>query len=330
MAPFSQTDWLKRDGCPSCGSKHSFFDESQSGRSMLNYEYCKSCNLVFMNPVPNQNWYNTFYAESFWEQKGIVKNMDKARNKILKQGRWGSKLYRFLKMHIPASKSIDHILEVGCGYGLIVRALAERFHAEPHGVEPSPFVSNIASKQTGIKIVASNMDELSGKEASTRYDLIVNSHMLENIVDLQKAMTTYRTLLKKGGLLLIDTPNLFIQRSLGIVHPYVFCERSLRFLLQDSGFKVLGLKKSGWGKSVFVPRHLTILAQINELGRSVSLSRPSNSLFKLKNVLGQALARSFSNHHIANVDNYLVTRWHTAGQYEKVLIDKVANNMYRS
>ena len=325
-------EWTNLEKCPVCGGRYKYFDRTLfEGRTLI-YDYCLDCSLVFMNPVPDQEWYNSYYAEKFWEGRGDSSDPLKNCTKILKQVRWGRKLSLFLKNNLPDRVSINKILEVGCGYGLIVKTLGDKFDAKPCGVEPSESVSNFAEVHSEVSIIANNMDGLAQLDMEG-FDLIVNSHVLENIVDLKKAMLTYKKMLCDGGNLLIDTPNLFIQRSLGIVHPYVFCEKSISFLLLKHGFEVTKIKKSGWGKSFFLSRHITVLAR-NKLTKNGNEYCDGDSFFRLKNVIGQLVVKLFSLWPFRNVDKWLVSKNHVLDSYGVTLsksiiqkIDKMENDV---
>lgn len=298
-------EWNKLEQCPSCGGGYIHFDTFQFEDKLLNYSRCQKCSLVFMNPVPDQEWYNDFYAHIFWEKKGH-KSSKPNRNKLAKQARWAQKLSIFLHNHFPTVNNIERILEVGCGYGLIVRLLADEFGAKPYGVEPSVSLAAFAEQKTGVPMVATNMDSLSLQEKPRQYDLIINSHVLENIVDLKKALGTYTRLLSDDGYLLIDTPNLFYQKSLGIFHPYVFCEQSLRQLLLNNGFTIEAIKKTGWGKSVILPRYLTVLAKKSDTAVEIKYKR-GDILFDWKCKIGWGVEKFARLKWISRVDQKLTS-----------------------
>lgn len=314
-------EWNKLEQCPSCGGGYMHFDTHPFEDKLLHYSRCLKCSLVFMNPVPDQEWYNDFYANIFWEQKGHSSSKSN-RNKIAKQARWAKKLSLFLHNYLPTVNNIDRVLEVGCGYGLIVRLLADEFGAKPYGVEPSVSLATIAEQKTGVPMVATNMDSLSLQETAYQYDLIINSHVLENIVDLKKVLETYHNLLSPDGFLLIDTPNLFFQKSLGIVHPYVFCERSLQQLLMNCGFTIEATKKSGWGKSVVLPRHLTVLAKSADTAVEIK-DVGGDPLFDWKCKIGWRLEKIFRLKWLSRMDRKIVSMRCRPTEKALKLVEKV-------
>ena len=147
--PLGKDDYLARDACPTCvGRDLVAFATADFNGTTLSYWRCRSCDLVFMNPVPGAPWYRRLYAEEFWETKSL-KQSQSAVNRNTKQ--WRKALLR-------AEKYIDclekagfepapggRLLEVGCAYGLIVRTLADRWKGLATGVEPSHAAREFAS-----------------------------------------------------------------------------------------------------------------------------------------------------------------------------------------
>ena len=204
-----------------------------------------------MNPMPDQSWYNELYESNFWKNKDI-------RQKVNKQLQWASKLINFIEKTNIKLVRILSILEIGCGPGAIASQIAYEYKAKAYGVEPS-FIARGFARKRGVFIIAENMDEMD--TISYPFDMIICSHVLENIVDLNKAMDTIHRLLRNRGYLLIDTPNIFFQRSLSIYHPYCFCKESITTLLNEHGFEIIALQISGKPKSILLPKYITILAQ---------------------------------------------------------------------
>ena len=89
--------------------------------------------------------------------------------------------------------------------GPIVRLLADELGAKPFGVEPSTALAALAGEKGGVELLADNVEALAALDLEEPMDMILNSHVLENIVDLGFVMDTYRRSLRDGGWLLIDT-----------------------------------------------------------------------------------------------------------------------------
>ena len=191
-------------------------------------------------------------------------------------------------------------------------------------MEPSTALAALAGEKGGVELLANNVEALAALDLEEPMDMILNSHVLENIVDLGFVMDTYRRSLRDGGWLLIDTPNVFIQRSLGFVHPYVFCETSIRTLLALNGFKVVALGKSGRGKSVLLPRYITVLARKEAVPGDVSLP-VGDGLFSLKADLGFRLERILASGPVGRLDGSADSRLNRPTQAALALMEKYLN-----
>lgn len=256
---------MTHDLCPGCGHKRWVpFKSFTYKKSRLEYQLCTHCNLAFLNPVPSQNWYNNLYAEQFWESKskqksstGIIQNRVQWEKEFRRSEKFIDLLENTSAGIVPGSR----IMEVGCAYGMVIGNLARHFHSIPLGVEPSHRVRDFVERYTEVKIIAENMDYLAEWEPDELLNMIVFSHVMENIVDLDKVFQTTYRLLKPDGLILMDTPNLFFTTSLHIYHPYSFCKRSLYHLFSRHGFEILKITASGRPNMAIIPKYLTVVAR---------------------------------------------------------------------
>ena len=63
-------DVISRDHCPVCGGGDLLqYEKLYFQKIAIPYQRCQSCDLVFMNPVPNQAWYDRIYGHAFRETK---------------------------------------------------------------------------------------------------------------------------------------------------------------------------------------------------------------------------------------------------------------------
>ena len=216
-------DFTNIDTCPICKSQNNKnFGKpicaqskiSKYRNTFLQYKICKNCSLIYMSPRPSQDWYNKLYKDTFWEEKAKSKNLNNNKSYIKKQlyieALRAKKLCNYLTSVNFNKKKNPKLLEIGCSYGKIVRDLANNFFGEAWGVEPSNEAADFAQNKIGVKIYARNTDDLFNKSDKELFDLIFFSHCLENIIDPIKTLNKVFQLLKKDGLLLIDTPNNFL------------------------------------------------------------------------------------------------------------------------
>ncbi|MFU8820506.1 MAG: class I SAM-dependent methyltransferase [Gammaproteobacteria bacterium] len=165
----------------------------------------------------------------------------------------------------------DTILDIGCGDGLLLYQFRNRYR-ELIGYEYSTDRLNQARRNlsdcnfAGFAGSAESMEGI----ASESIDRIVSADTIEHIPDVYAAASEMYRVLKPGGSLVINTPNIaFIKKRLLLLigrfpstsqpneglgsdvlfdggHLHYFTFRSLSFLLERAGFSVNG--RMGYGQ----------------------------------------------------------------------------------
>ena len=286
----TENDLERHEVCPVCqGSRSSFFRRTYYLRKPISFDICLDCNLVYMNPHPSQNWYDQLYQNEFWEVKSHRQS--------------GSSVHRNVKMWMKAYGRVDkyidflvnndvqipmggRILEIGSAYGLIVSEMAQRFKCQAFGVEPNHAARAFATDYAGLESVAENMKGLAKWSGTNSVDLVIFSHVLENVVDLDDTFQTLCRMLKPGSLILIETPNIYFPRGTHIYHPYCFCSRSLSRLLARYGFEVVRGQVTGRPSTVLSPKYLTILGRKTDKPSLILEDSSTPILAKLRMQLG--------------------------------------------
>ena len=260
--PFPGTaDLVHHQTCPFCDSHRltSLGTPVEHESTPLNYHQCNRCRLIFMNPRPNQSWYNDLYQNEFWEVKKEKKTRGAAKFQVIKEGLWAEKLIHFLdRMDFVTRNPAPKILEIGCAFGVIGKLVAEHYGGESHGVEPSDSARQFAQDITGVNMFCETMDDVIDSQEDSVFDLVIFSHVLENITRPDEALAAVHRLLKPNGILLIDTPNNFCRRSWHIHHPYCFTLPALKALLSKSGFELEHHKTWSRPKFLASPVYLTV------------------------------------------------------------------------
>lgn len=158
----------------------------------------------------------------------------------------------------------ETILDVGCGDGRLLYQYREKFK-NLIGLEYSQARLQAAKLKlaglnfTGICGSAESMDTI----ATNSIDCIVSADVIEHIPDVYQATNEIFRVLKPGGKIVINTPNIaFIKKRLRLLrgkfpstsqpneghgsdvlfdggHLHYFTYRSLRILLQRSGFSII-------------------------------------------------------------------------------------------
>lgn len=107
------------------------------------------------------------------------------------------------------------ILDVGCGTGAMLRALASKGYSNLRGLDIAPPLESVA----GVSFLACDLDACATPFEASSQDLIVSVEVFEHIENMGALLTEISRLLAADGHLLVTTPN---------VHSI---EARLRFLL---------------------------------------------------------------------------------------------------
>lgn len=157
----------------------------------------------------------------------------------------------------------DTVLDIGCGDGQLLYQFRDRFR---HLIGLEYSAARLAAAQ--VKMAGLNFSGFCGSAErmsdikSESIDLIVSADVIEHIPDVYQAVDEMHRVLKPGGTIVINTPNIaFVKKRLRLLagrfpstsqaneghgsdvlfdggHLHYFTYRSLRLLLQRSGFVV--------------------------------------------------------------------------------------------
>jgi SAM-dependent methyltransferase len=149
-------------------------------------------------------------------------------------------------------------LDVGCAAGFCMQALRE-LGFEAYGVEVSETIATHAIERLGFDTVHIGTLE-SAPFAESTFELITMWDVIEHVADPGALLGRARELLKRDGLLVLETQNIdsAFARVLGrrwhhykhAEHIYHFTPASLRRLLEEAGFTVRTMTPRYGGKYV--------------------------------------------------------------------------------
>lgn len=276
MRTYIWTDDLIQRSCPLCtGSSHQIVSHQMQHGLNLPTVICLTCGFVFTNPIPPRPIYDRFYTEAYAQFYGHVspRPVGSLRENLPTQIKnW---LTQIESIHPLVGRKL---LEIGPGQGLFLW-WARQQGCDVLGLEPSPeFQATL--QEANLPYVAGNLEMADRVELGT-FDMVVMFHVLEHFYEPNSALERCHTLLKPGGILVLEVPNILKPfRSLDryflrYVHLSNFSPATLRAMLAKHKFEIV-LTDEG-GDNWTTPQNLFVIARRSEImnGEFASPSQPA-------------------------------------------------------
>jgi len=197
---------LKRS-CPICGTNvgellhHIDFakGENEFIPSMYSIVSCYGCGFVFNDTNWNQLDYNKYYsATSKYTGLDTVGAGGISEKEIL---RYNRQIDRFRK-YIPSFDS--SIADIGCAKGGLLKTLQKAGYVNLYGVDASQECLSFLNT-FGIKSIQAYLNDLD--KVNVKFDLVILSHVLEHVYDLQSILKSIAGILKNDGMIYVEVPN---------------------------------------------------------------------------------------------------------------------------
>ena len=226
--------------CRLCESTYLELYYTQGNRNQYEFFKCTNCGLVNydISKGLDQGKYTNVYLDPELLDHKI--NIDQIET------------YKFIHTNINLKGSL---LDIGCGNGrLLVSAKNEGWNVK--GIELSEEFGRQIKKRYDIDVNITDFFKYDNPLGT--FDVVVLRHVLEHLPDCISAMTKINQILKNGGYGVLEFPNIegmnlkfkrFLNKS-GIArkkygdnympgHCNEFSKKSFKYLLQQTGFKLL-------------------------------------------------------------------------------------------
>lgn len=162
---------------------------------------CRACGLIRMDPQPSAAALARFYAEDYRAVYGPHGPRDA---ELFERMAWKGELVHGVLAAAGIAMEGATILDVGCGGGWTLRALAA---AGAHGVG---YDYDVDLLELGRAIAGLDLRP-GGLEAAhrdgVRADVVVYAHVLEHTKDPVAALASLRPLLRRHGVLYVEVPH---------------------------------------------------------------------------------------------------------------------------
>jgi SAM-dependent methyltransferase len=221
--------------CNLCGSVdiEELGDRDRGGRP-LRTTICRKCGLVWSNPRPSEAEVRRYYSREYrLDYKGHV---TPSLRHIARSGRGALNRARSLSPFLTRG---DRVLDAGAGGGEVVYVLRKLGFAAT-GLEPDERYATHARETLGVRVNTGFVQDASFQPSS--FDAITMYHALEHVEDPVGILSTLRSWIAEGGVLLVEVPNiearcLLPAHRFHFAHFYHFNRATLEAAGRTAGFE---------------------------------------------------------------------------------------------
>ena len=234
--------------CLLCGNKAEFKTKQKGYQEpdIFDIYCCGSCNTSFSLPrVETDSIYQLIYEKGdkvpgydrYWKYFRNVKNSESPIDYLINSEEvyWGA--YSAIVKDLKLPKNAN-ILEIGSGLGYFTYSLYKDGFQSIKGLEISQEAVDRATASFGPLYIRADIYEYA-EENIGRYDAIILTEVIEHIEEPLKFVKALYKLLKKGGGIIMTTPNKSFFPSFANwatdappVHCWWFSENSLEYIAE--------------------------------------------------------------------------------------------------
>ena len=223
--------------CPLCGRDAiSGLHTIERYLKPFNVDRCASCGFIFMNPGFTPGTIHSFYGEDYYSGQADYAYQDERRIWPYACHVWDKRL-KVIRRYAPSGNFLD----VGSAFGGLL-SRADRYYST-YGIEISPYAAEHSHENTKAVIHNGTLDDHPFE--ADFFSAITMVEVIEHLPDPAESIKECFRLLKKNGVLVLQTANMEGRQAvtLGADYAYYmpghlsyFSKRNLTDFLLASGF----------------------------------------------------------------------------------------------
>jgi SAM-dependent methyltransferase len=246
---FQHVDY-KKNNCPACGETGIFVFNKKG----FNYEECPDCKTLYVSPRPEKKAFDSYYTDSpstkYWATI-FYKETEQVRRKKL----WEPKAKLILKkIKRYGNGKMDHIVDIGGGYGTFAEEIKKLADIDITIIEPSKYLSRICKKK-GFSVFNGFLENYDASISTAANKCFVSFELFEHLYDPILFLKKIYNILSNDDLFIFTTLNgmgLDIQvlgkHSKSVFPPHhlnFFNPKSINLILKKMNFTVIEIITPG-------------------------------------------------------------------------------------
>ncbi len=229
--------------CPVCDKKNK---ECIGQKDRYGFSYitkiCNECGLIYTDPRMNQSSYNEFYNTEYRKLYNAKKTA--TNDFFYSQRRKGERIYKYLNENNLIKNKSSLILEIGCGAGGILDFFKEKGH-KVKGTDLGQEYITYGVKEHGLDLEIGFLSDIKLEE---KPDIIIYSHVIEHILDLNSELQMIKKSITKDTIVYIEVPGIKeihknyqsnILKYFQNAHTYHFTLETLTNVFSKNGFELI-------------------------------------------------------------------------------------------
>ncbi|MCX6553017.1 MAG: class I SAM-dependent methyltransferase, partial [Acidobacteria bacterium] len=183
--------------CPTCGGTKSLPESSKDYMSIVR---CARCNLVYVNPVFDEQHYRKVYGSA--DYQAIMRDLGEESH-VYRVERFGRERVAIMQKFMPELREPVRYLDVGCSTGFVVEAAAAAGWRAT-GIDLNPSAIEFG-RQRGLDLHVAALEDEPFQPGS--FQAVSLFDVLEHLPHPGAVVDACLRLLGPGGILLLYVPN---------------------------------------------------------------------------------------------------------------------------
>lgn len=225
---------------------HPFNKSWQNGKiKVIN---CLKCKFIHQYPLPSRRKLSKFYKSDYYEKIKPEYIYQSEKKDLSYRLFLAENIYTTL-LSLKGGGRSGRVLDIGCSTGVFL-SVFKRHNWQAWGVEPYLEAAKYAERK-GIKVICDEIENIDVDKFRNFFDFIYMRQVIDHLLDPADVLKMVSIMLRKGGIVCIDTANDFNPLQFAYVsenkcnmwwitpdHISNFSNETIKNILTSCGFKV--------------------------------------------------------------------------------------------